>query len=179
MSIRNTTKNWGILAKAFHWLSVVMLVSVWLMVAWHEAVDKESAAYVQSIMLHKALGVSLGALVLARLLWRSSNVTPTPLPAPVWQKNISGWVHAGLYLCMLAMPLSGVIMSQFAGKPVSWFGVFDLPQMLTVNRELAGDIKELHEDVFWPLLVLLTLVHVGAAVFHQVFMRDNVLKRMW
>ena len=31
----------------------------------------------------------------------------------------------------------------------------------------------------WTLLLLLTLLHVGAALYHQFFVRDNLLGRMW
>ena len=50
--------------------------------------------------------------------------------------------------------------------------------MLDVNKQLAGEIKDLHEDVFWPLLVLLTLGHIAAAMFHQFVLKDKLIKRM-
>jgi cytochrome b561 len=178
MDMRNSTKAWGGLAKAFHWLSVLLLIAVWVAVALHEEAAKDSVEYVKYIMLHKALGVSLGAFVVARLIWRSSNVTPTPLAAPAWQQKAASLVHAGLYLALLAMPITGVVMSQLAGKPVSWFGVFEFPQVLDINKELAKQVKDLHEDVFWPLLVLLTLGHIAAAMFHQFILKDNLIKRM-
>lgn len=31
----------------------------------------------------------------------------------------------------------------------------------------------------WTLLLLLILLHVGAALYHQFFVRDNILGRMW
>jgi cytochrome b561 len=60
MDMRNSTKAWGGLAKAFHWLSVLLLIAVWVAVALHEEAAKDSVEYVKYIMLHKALGVSLG-----------------------------------------------------------------------------------------------------------------------
>lgn len=178
MSLRNSTKAWGGLAKVFHWLSVLLLVLVWVAVMVHDGAAKGTDIYVQSIMLHKALGMSLGAFVVARLIWWLTNVTPTPLPTPAWQQKAASLVHGGLYLVLLAMPMSGMVMSQLGGKPVSWFGLFDVPQLLTVNKELAGNVKDLHQDVFWPLLVLLTLGHVAAAMFHQWWLKDNLIKRM-
>jgi cytochrome b561 len=130
------------------------------------------------LLLHKALGVSLAAFVLARLWWRSSNAIPKPLPAPVWQLKAASWVHGFLYILLLAMPFSGMAMTQLAGRPISLFGWFDLPQLLTENKALAGEIKGLHTEVFWPLLLLLSLGHIAAAWFHQVAMKDNLIKRM-
>ena len=79
---------------------------------------------------------------------------------------------------MLSMPMTGVIMSQLAGKPVSWFGLFDVPQFMEVNKEMAKDVKALHEDVFFPLLMLFMVGHIGAALFHQFVLKDGLLKRM-
>jgi len=178
MSLRNTTKAWGGLAKVFHWLTVVVLIAAWVAVALHEGAEKDSPDYIKYILLHKSLGLSLLAVVLARLLWRSSNVTPSPIKMPDLQKKAASWVHGLLYVTLLAMPLSGVIMSQLAGKPVGFFGLFDLPQLLDINKDLAKDVKELHEDVFFPLLMLLIVGHIGAALFHQFVLKDGLLKRM-
>lgn len=178
MSLVNNARSWGIIAKLFHWLSLILLIMVWVAILWHEATPRTSAAFDVSLLLHKTFGLSLGALVLARLGWRLTNVTPAPLPGPVWQHRTALVVHSLLYVVLLAMPLTGLLMSQLAGKSVSWFGVFDVPQLLDVNKALAGDIKELHEDVFWLLLVLLTLAHIGAAVYHQAVLKDSLIKRM-
>ena len=87
-------------------------------------------------------------------------------------------MHWGLYFVMLMMPLSGLVMSQFGGREVSWFGVFEVPVFLGENKELAGQIKELHEDVWWPLLLVLLALHVGAALWHQFIVKDGTMTRM-
>ena len=178
MSLKNTTKEWGGLAKVFHWLTVVVLIAAWVAVALHEGAEKDSPDYIKYILLHKSLGLSLLAVVLARLLWRLSNVTPSPIKMPALQRQAAYFVHGMLYVLILAMPISGVIMSQLAGKPVSWFGLFDVPQFMEVNKEMAKDVKALHEDVFFPVLMLLILGHIGAALFHQFVLKDGLLKRM-
>lgn len=178
MSLRNSTKAWGSAAKAFHWLTVVLLIAVWVAVALHEDAVKDSPDYIKYILLHKSLGVSLLAVVLARLLWQSSNVTPTPIKMPELQKKAASTVHHLLYLLLLAMPISGIVMTQLAGREVSVFGLFDLPQLLDVNKELAKDVKEYHEDVFFPALMVLIVGHIVVAAFHQLVLKDNLIKRM-
>ena len=97
---------------------------------------------------------------------------------PALQRQAASFVHGMLYVLMLSMPMTGVIMSQLAGKPVSWFGLFDVPQFMEVNKEMAKDVKALHEDVFFPLLMLFMVGHIGAALFHQFVLKDGLLKRM-
>ena len=178
MSLRNSTKAWGGLAKFFHWLTVAVLISAWVAVALHEEAAKGTPEYIKYLLLHKSLGLTLLTVVLARLLWRSSGVTPEAVKMPDLQKRAASFVHGLLYVLLLAMPISGVIMSQLAGKSVSFFGLFDLPVMFDVNIEQSKDVKWLHEDFFFPLLMLLMIGHVAAAVFHQYVLKDGLLKRM-
>jgi cytochrome b561 len=96
----------------------------------------------------------------------------------LWQHRAAVLVHWGLYFVMLMMPLSGLVMSQFAGREVSWFGVFAVPVFLGENKELAAQIKELHQHVWWPLLMTLVAVHVLAALWHQFIVKDGTMNRM-
>jgi cytochrome b561 len=178
MSLKNTTKAWGSLAKFYHWLTVVVLMTTWVAVALHEDAGEDSAEGIRYLLLHKSWGLLLFAVVLARLLWRSSNVTPSPIKMPELQKKAASFVHGMLYLLILAMPITGVIMSQLSGKPVSCFGLFDVPQFIAVNKEMAKDVKALHEDVFFPVLMWFIVGHIGAALFHRFVLKDGLLKRM-
>lgn len=178
MSLRNTQQAWGLLAKLLHWLSLLLLIAVWGAIALHEDAPERSAEALKYLFLHKALGVSMGALMVARLIWRLLNPTPQSVPMPVWQEKSAALVHVALYGILLMLPVSGVLMSQWGGHHVSIFGWFNLPTVVSENKDLAKLAHELHTDVFWPCLVLLTLGHVAAAIYHQHVMKDNLIKRM-
>jgi cytochrome b561 len=87
-------------------------------------------------------------------------------------------VHSLLYVVLLLMPLSGFLMTQFAGRTTSMFGWFEIPLLLTPDREIGRLMNQLHTDVIWIAIVLLTLSHVGAALYHQFVKKDATLKRM-
>ena len=78
---------------------------------------------------------------------------------------------------MLAQPLSGIMKSQAAGFPVSFFGFFDLPVFLDKDPELARIFLTMHGTV-WILLVIAVVGHAGAALHHHFIKKDNVLKQM-
>lgn len=178
MLARNSAQRWGWVAQLFHWLMFLLIIGAWFAVEQHEQFPKGSPERGAWMDLHKAIGLSVFFLFWARLGWRLSGPVPDPVITNPWQHRAAVVVHWGLYFVMLMMPLSGLVMSQFAGREVSWFGLFEVPVFLGENKELAGQIKELHQDVWWPLLLVLVAVHVGAALWHQFIVKDGTMNRM-
>lgn len=178
MSARNTAESWGWMAKALHWLVFLFIVGALVAVFMHDAYPKGSEERAALVGLHKSFGAGILALMLIRLVWRVTGSVPNPEPAPKWQLHAATLVHWALYAMLLIMPLSGVMMSEFAGRPVSFFGLFEIPIFVEQNKELAGQIKNLHEEVFAPVTILLIAGHVAAALWHHFITKDNALRKM-
>jgi len=80
---------------------------------------------------HKSVGITILALAILRLTWRWLNPTPAlPETLKPYQRVLAHSTHALMYLLLFAMPLSGWIMSSARGFPVSWFGFFQLPDLV-------------------------------------------------
>ncbi|HQV41030.1 MAG: cytochrome b [Moraxellaceae bacterium] len=178
MLVRNSTDRWGGVAQFFHWAMFLLIVGAWFAVEQHSEYPKGSPERGEWMDLHKAIGLTVFFLLWARLGWRLSGPAPTPVITNIWQHRAAVLVHWGLYFVMLMMPLSGLVMSQFAGREISWFGVFQIPVFVAENKDLAAQIKDLHEGVWWPLLLGLVGIHVVAALWHQFVVKDDILKRM-
>ncbi len=176
MSIGNTGQRWGLVAQGFHWLMFLLIVGAWFTVETREDFPKGSAERDAWMLLHKSLGISIFFLVWFRIGVRFAQVTPVAIGV-AWQQRAAKLIHLGLYAVMIAMPITGMLTSQFVGKPVSWFGVFELPMLVSESKDLGEVLKEVHETGFVALLVLLA-AHVGAALYHHFILKDNVLKRM-
>jgi cytochrome b561 len=128
--------------------------------------------------MHKSFGVVLLALILARLLWRLVNVTPKePDGTPTIQRILARGMHWVLYALMFAQPISGILMSQAAGYPVSAFGAVELPMLLEKDASLAQTFRDAHGTI-WILLVLAVIGHAGAALHHHFIRKDEVMKQM-
>jgi cytochrome b561 len=69
------------------------------------------------------------------------------------------------------------MMSQAAGYPVSFFGLFDFPMLLDKSQEMAEFFRAMHGTV-WIVLVVAVMGHAGAALHHHFIKKDNVLKQM-
>ncbi len=127
---------------------------------------------------HKWAGVTIFMFVVLRLGWRLRH-RPPELPAtmPAWQRNIAGATHILLYLLMFAVPISGWLMSSAKGFQTVWFGVLPLPDLLDKDKELGDLLLQVHALLNFGMAALVFL-HVGAALKHHFFDRDEVLTRM-
>jgi cytochrome b561 len=177
MMLKNTANTYGVVAKGFHWLLFLMLTMAIIMGNFLASMPK-GAEKLEAAGLHKSFGAVLLMLILLRLVWKLLNETPRlPDETTAGEAFVAKAMHWGLYLLMFAQPLSGIMMSQAAGVPVSFFGLFEFPVFLTKNPELAQFFKGAHGTV-WILLVLAVIGHAGAALHHHFIRKDNVLKQM-
>ena len=133
-------------------------------------------------MLFRSAGMSILALSLIRLLWRLTH-RPPALPSsvahamPLWQRWAHHGTHHALYALFFLVPLIGWAYSSAAGFPIVVFGVLPMPDLLAVDKELAELIKPWHE-ISALALVGLALLHIAAALKHQLVDRDGLLMRM-
>jgi cytochrome b561 len=86
-------------------------------------------------------------------------------------------VHALLYVLTLAIPMTGYLYSSASNIPVVYLGIVSLPRLIDPDPVLKEIFKTLHVALNYALLSLVVL-HVLAAVKHQVWDRDGLLSRM-
>lgn len=164
-------------AVVLHWL-VALLIFVSFPLGLYMVDLPLSPDKLKLYSYHKWIGVTLFLLVAFRLGWRLTH-TPPPLPAGVaaWQRRASAVVHGLLYLLMVAIPLSGWLMSSAKGFQTVWFGVLPLPDLIGKDKALGDLLAEVHKAMNFTLLALVVL-HVGAALQHHFIERQPFLQRM-
>lgn len=177
MVIKNTHEQYGGVSKFFHWfmaLLIVGLLIVGLLMTGMEKGPDKLAVY----GVHKSIGIVVLILAFARISWKCMNITPSlPDTLAGWQKKTAKLGHLTLYGFMFMMPLSGWAMSSAAGYPVSVFGWFTMPSLVSPGETARDFFKETHELLADFLMVMLA-AHVLAALLHHFYYRDTVLKRM-
>jgi cytochrome b561 len=102
---------------------------------------------------------------------------PLPDTLKPYERVLANLTHAGLYILLFAMPLSGWTMSSARGFPVSWFGFIQLPDFVSKNKPLYDVMLETHHTLALALYTIVFL-HVAAALKHHFLLKDNVLRRM-
>lgn len=168
-------------ARAMHWLVALLVVALFvtgkIMTERGEAGlwDATTNTLYSS---HKLIGFILLWVVVLRLAYRLIAGAP-PLPASIapWQVVMSHAVHWALYGLLLVMPILGWIgVSMFGARDI--FGLFYLPEIAAVDQETSKVVLGVHGTIAFVVVVLVG-VHVAAALYHALILRDGVFQRMW
>jgi cytochrome b561 len=185
MDFKNTTARYGVISQTLHWLIVALIVTQYVLAklaeaAGHDKATHPVAALHQLALLarHKSVGLTIFALAVLRLLWRwYSGPPPFPAMMPRWQVIFARLTHYAFYALLFLLPMSGLVMSAASNYPVSYFGLFTIPNVVAPDETLKDIMKERHEMLF-DILMIVTSVHIVAALKHQFVDRDDVLRRM-
>jgi cytochrome b561 len=177
MSLRNTPTSYGSVAKLLHW-SIVVLIITQLVLAISAHDLPNGLRKLELLAWHKSFGMLILMLALARLAWRFANpVPPPPADMPRWQQLAAVGTHRLLYALILLQPLTGWVMSSYKNYPVSFFGLFQWPDLVAPDAEMHELFEGIHEWLA-RLLVTVAIVHASAALYHHFGRKDQVLRRM-
>jgi cytochrome b561 len=165
------------LAIVLHWLIAALLAGQIAFGWFLDSVPRGSPLRGFYVNLHKSTGLTLALLILVRVVWRLLN-SPPPLPAfmPAWERRAAQWSHVALYVCMLGMPLSGYIASNFSKYGVKLFNVLLLPPWGTQDQRLYAIFNTTHVVLSYCFVTLIVL-HIVAAISHAV-RGDGVISRI-
>lgn len=178
--LANTADRYGALAILLHWamaalLLVLLAMGVYMVQLPDVGFDTEK---ITLILVHKALGMLALAGVVARLAWRVLNPLPRLAEGlPAWQQVAARFVHLWFYALMFALPLTGWLMNSAGGYPLPFFGLFELPDIASRNESLFRLWIVVHRWLGYALVLLLVL-HAGAALRHHWQLRDDTLRRI-
>lgn len=175
---RNTPEWYGYPSIALHWLAALLVFGLFGLGLWMVELDYYHAWYQRAPDLHKSLGITLFALMLARLLWRYANPRPAPSPSQAtWERRLAGAVHGLLYALLFALMLSGYLISTADGRAIAVFDLFDVPATLTRIPDQEDVAGLVHQWLAYSLIGLAAL-HALAALKHHFLDRDDTLRRM-
>ena len=163
---------------ALHWLiGLALLAQIGFGFMLDDIAPRGTPARAATINLHKSFGIVLGVLIVLRLLWRQRHTPPAwPAVMSSAQQRAATLGHCTLYTCMLLMPLSGYIASNFSKHGVKFFGAAlkpwgpDLPQVYNFFNAMHVATA----FVFAALIV----GHVAIALKHAFVDRDGTFSRI-
>jgi len=177
VSLRNTQDQYGFAAKGLHWLSALIVLAM-LPLGFYMASLDFSSFKLDLYWWHKSFGTLLFFIVALRLIWRFLNSQPAPHENhKPWERALAHTVHFLLYAGMVGMPLSGWLMSSAGDFTHSFFGLFEMPDLVPKNEAIFKATRTAHEITAYALIAAVGLHGLGAFKHHFID-RDSTLNRM-
>lgn len=178
MKLGNTRQAYGVISIGLHWLMALLVIGLFLLGIYMTDLDYYHPWYQSAPDIHRSVGIITLVLLLLRLLWRLVTVQPEPVGKDSrLLQRLAAWVHWSFYLLLIAIPVSGYLISTADGRGIDLFGWFTVPALLPPIANLEDSAGEVH----W-LLALFTMILVGvhslAALKHHFIDRDTTLMRM-
>ena len=159
-----STKGYSLSQRALHWTVALLIFFNLLfpdgMNIWHRLMRRgevPTPEQIASANIHAYVGIAILLLAVVRLGLRFVNGVPVEVAEePAIFRLAAKLAHAGLYILIFAMPLTGIAAYYFGVNP-------------------AGS---LHADILKIVLWALIAAHVAGALAHQFYWKSNVLRRM-
>jgi cytochrome b561 len=181
---KNTREQLTMGTVAIHWLMAFAIIGMIAFGLYLDEMLEEqpfgvdlNAEQLQLIGLHKSFGLLVLVFAVVRIYQRLTN------PFPGYVGNYAQWEHilskittGMLALGTLLMPISGIMMSIGAGKPIPFFGF-----MLVgpgVESPTLHEIGDAVHGVGGKLLIGFIVLHVVGALKHRFLDGDGTMHRM-
>jgi cytochrome b561 len=183
MPLRNTPSGYGIVTKALHWIIFVLMSAQFLVGYLLTRFDDdyyESMGVSEDSLLgvHMSIGASILVLALLRLAWRKLTQLPDWAPTlSSFERRYEHRVEQVLYFLMMAIPLSGMLAAMGDGEDLVFFGVVEIPPLISDDSDLEDATLGFHIASHLAFFAAFAL-HVGLVIKHQVVNRDRLLNRM-
>lgn len=167
----------------FHWLMAVLIV-VQIGLGWLLHLMPAGGGKMAGYALHATIGIAIFAIAFFRIVWRI--IVPDPYNAADrqgWETTVAYVVEHLFYVCFFLLPLSGWAMWSAVASPGSVQFVITWPQLpfydlATWRQWRILDIAQNFHLLVGLLLLLMIPLHVGAALKHHFWDRDDVLGGM-
>jgi cytochrome b561 len=172
---RSTLSRYHPIQITLHWLTVILVLAAFVVGKFMSRIPNDDVSKLTPLAIHMTIGILTLVVIVFRFITRMK--LPRPAYAStgnVFLDGLGKFVHYTLYLFVFLMTVSGMSLSLQTGLPsIVFFGsgaplpadFFDF-----AARALHGFIA--------PALLLLIVLHVGAAFYHQWFIKDRLFARM-
>lgn len=177
MLIRDTTAGYGLITRLTHWVMAIAIIGMFFLGLWMVTLDYYSPYRQSAPDLHRSVGILLLILLVLRFGWRVVNPKPDDSELSPWERAASRVVHWGFYPLLLALMVSGYLISTADGRPIAVFGWFSVPSLVH-KKGLEEPAGEVHEWLAY-LTIALVILHAAASLKHHFVDRSRILARMW
>lgn len=178
MKVGNTQSSYGLLTKLFHWLSVPIVIGMFVLGLWMRDLDYDSSWYITAPNIHRSIGVLFISFIVLRFSWRLLNPIPKSMDNhKTWEKLLAKIAQYLMYLILFLMLPTGYFITTAKGQGLDVFNWFTIPSVISSVDDLEDIAGQVHEILAF-LLMFIIGVHALAALKHHFIDKDSTLKRM-
>lgn len=177
MLIRDTSAGYGIVTRFTHWTMAVAIIGMFALGLWMVTLNYYSPYYRSAPDIHRSVGILLLIGLVLRFAWRLANRKPADSELVAWERTAARIVHWGFYPLLLALMVSGYLISTADGRSIEVFDWFSVPSLFAKKgmEDVAGEVHE----VLAYLTMAVVAAHAAASLKHHFVDRSRILVRMW
>lgn len=160
-----------------HWLVAAMiLIALFIGGPGLVALQNDDPTKLFGLTGHMIWGLVIGALMVVRLIMRLLSSNPPAADAGSGMLNAGAKAaHLGLYVLVLGMVGSGIGIAISADLFAITFGGSGAP----LPADFRAFPARLIHGFIATLLMILIAMHVAGWAYHQFYLRDGLIRRMW
>jgi cytochrome b561 len=174
--MKSEVKTYNPVARIIHWVSAVVVIGMFAVGLWMVDLSYYSEWYRTAPHWHKSIGMLLALLTLFRIVWK--HVTPSPkVEGSAIEVTGAKVVHLAMYVALIALFVSGYLISTEDGRGIDVFNLFTVPGAGALFENQADTAGVIHFYAGWAL-ILMAAAHALAALKHHFINKDNTLRKM-
>ena len=178
LKAKNEQNRYGRVSRVLHWTIAIMFISLIPMGIFASMIPEDTEYRNAYYVAHKTIGVTVFLLVLVRLVWNRISKRPA-LDSSLSPKEekLAHRAHNTLYFMMLAVPITGFMMTSYHGYETYFF--FWEMQPLWEESPVYQVWGGFHKYLLPYILYIVLGAHVLGALKHQLIDKhQNAFKRM-
>jgi cytochrome b561 len=176
--VKNEANRYGIMSRLLHWTIGILFISLIPLGIFTSMIPENTPFRLSYYVIHKTIGVTLFILVLIRIAWNMFSQRPA-LNSSLKERDakLAHRAHLTLYFIMLAVPVTGFMMTSYHGYG-TYFYFWEFPP--PVEESDIYIVWGLFHKYLLPYLIYIVLgAHVLGALKHHFIDRDKTsIKRM-
>ena len=175
---KNEPERYGMTSRILHWTIAILFIALIPMGIFASMIPEGTWFRNHYYVAHKSIGVLVLLLLLIRLFWNQRSKRPElDSSLKPSERKWAHRVHIMLYVLLLAMPITGYVMTSFHGYPTFFFGLEIAPLWGESDAYIVWGL--FHKYLLPYVLYIVLGAHILGALKHYFIDRHPAaLKRM-
>jgi cytochrome b561 len=138
LEYKNEPMKYGSISRFLHWTIAILFISLIPLGIFTSMIPEDSQFRLSYYVLHKTIGVTLFLLVIIRICWNSFSKRPE-LDSSLSARDakLAHRAHLTLYFIMLAVPVTGFMMTSYHGYG-TYFFFWELAPTIAIEFESSN-----------------------------------------